>query len=193
MVWAWRSQPVALIPDEATSQVNGIDWESIFIHELAHVARRDHIAGLFADIAAALLFWNPLIWWTRRRLSRECEFACDDRVAASGKSPVEFAGALLALRREALLPRIPATSLTGSRSWLKARVRRLLQTGAPAPAPFGAAWVASAVLTTLALVIALALAQTRQGVRPEDSFAAPLSMPHNRTVAHTLEIQPVAR
>lgn len=184
MVWAWNSNPVALIPDEATCRVDGIDWESIFIHELAHVRRRDHLTGLFADIVAALLFWNPPVWWARRRLSRECEFACDDLVAVSGKSTLEFAGALLALRREALLPRIPATSLTGSRSWLKARVARLLQVSDRPPASFGLAWISGAVGVTCTVVIALALAQTRQGPRPEHSFAAPLPRVFDRTLAH---------
>jgi beta-lactamase regulating signal transducer with metallopeptidase domain len=181
MVWAWSRVPVALIPDDAGAQMDEVDWESIFIHELAHVARRDHLTGLFADVTAAVLFWNPAVWWCRRRLARQSEFACDDQVAMAGKSAVEFAGSLLALRREALLPRIPATSLTGGRSWLKARVQRLLRIKEAPTAHLGIGWICVATVLTLLVVMALALAQTRSGPRPENSFAAPIVFSASRT------------
>jgi beta-lactamase regulating signal transducer with metallopeptidase domain len=176
MVWAWSRTPVALIPDEATAQIDGVDWESIFIHELAHIARRDHVTGLFADVAAAVLFWNPAIWWARRQLARQSEFACDDRVAVVGRSPVEFASALLALRREALIPQIPATNLCGSRGWLKARVSRLVQITEQPSNSLGVGWSGSALLVAVTIVIALAFAQSRQGPKPETSFAPPLTL-----------------
>jgi beta-lactamase regulating signal transducer with metallopeptidase domain len=175
MIWAWGPNPVALIPDDAIDQTESTDWELIFIHELAHVRRRDHWAAVFADIAVALYFWNPVVWWARQRLSRESEFACDDCVANSGKSAVEFAQALLALRREALMPRIPAAYLAGSGSWLKARVNRLLQTNQQPAASFGRAWLTGALSVACTVVLALALVQTRQAPRPEDSFARPLT------------------
>jgi beta-lactamase regulating signal transducer with metallopeptidase domain len=175
MVWAFRSRPVVLIPDDAMAGMDGVDWEAIFIHELAHVQRLDHIAVLFTDLACALMFWNPVIWWARRRLARESEFACDDCVVVSGKSPADFAEALLALRRDALVPSIPATRLTGSRSWLKARVQRLLEVNDRSCSTVGTAWLTDALGVTVALVFALALAQGRHGQRPEDSFARPLA------------------
>jgi beta-lactamase regulating signal transducer with metallopeptidase domain len=179
MVWAWGRVPIALIAEETSSAMEGVDWESIFIHELAHVERRDHIAGLFADIGVALLWWNPAAWLLRRELVRQSEFVCDDRVASAGRSPIEFASSLLALRREALIPRIPATSLGGRRPWLKARVSRLVQLDELPSPTFGAAWTATALLVTAFMIAFLAFAQVRTAPRPEDSFAAPIVNPTN--------------
>ena len=174
MVWAWSPIPVVLINDDATLSEDGIVWESIFIHELAHLARRDHITGLIADLAAGVLFWNPAAWVCRRLLAKQSEFACDEQVARGGRSSVEFAGTLLALRREALIPRIPAPSLTGGRALLKDRVHRLLRS-AESPNPRSSSgWTCLAVLATLMLVIALALMQHRSATRPDVSFAPPI-------------------
>jgi beta-lactamase regulating signal transducer with metallopeptidase domain len=175
MVWAWGRIPVVLINDDAMLHEEGIAWESIFIHELAHLARRDHITGLLADLAAGVLFWNPAAWVCRRQLAKQSEFACDEQVARGGRSSVEFAGTLLALRREALIPRIPAPSLTGGRAWLKDRVHRLLRIAEPPNARSSAGWTCVAVVATLMVVIALALMQHRSATRPDDSFAPPIS------------------
>lgn len=166
MVWVWGATPVVLIPDEAASRSEGIDWEAVFVHELTHVARRDHLAGLFATAVAACLFWNPVVWWARRRLERASEYACDDRVAAE-KSPVDYALSLLALRREALIGEIPAPALTGRRNNLKARIRRLLEGGSRG-GQVGPWWVGAAMGFTALVVLALAVAQASPGPRPEE-------------------------
>ncbi len=181
MIWAWSRTPIALIPAEASARVANVDWESIFIHELAHVARRDHLIGLFADTAAALLFWNPAIWRTRREIARQSEFACDDYVAMVGKSPVEFASALVAMHRVALIPQISAINLAGHEAWLKARVQRLLKIAEPASDRTTSAWIVGAILITGTLVAGLALCQARLATPPENSFAPPLPELLHRT------------
>ena len=158
MAWGWGRAPVVLIPDEAAGRADGVDWVSVFVHELAHLGRRDHLAALFADVVAALLFWNPVVWLARRQLARASEFACDDRVVTAGKSPVDFAVTLLALRREALVPRVAAPALIGSRAGLKARVRRLLQVVDP-PARLGPVWAVAAIGVAVLLVAGLAVAR----------------------------------
>lgn len=175
MVWAWSRRPIALIGEESVSSPGDVDWKSIFIHELAHVERHDHVAALCADIAVALFWWNPLAWLLRRELDRQSEFACDDCVAAAGRSPVEYASSLLSLRREALIPRIPAPNLDGNRQWLKTRVSRLLQIDEPPAVRSGPVWSTAAFSLAVLMVMILALTQTRTMPRPENSFAAPLT------------------
>ncbi len=87
-------------PAEALDRGDGINWTAVFIHELAHLRRKDHWTSLFADEVAAVLFWNVRsMWVARRQLAWTSEFACDDSVVVAGRSPVELAHALLALRR----------------------------------------------------------------------------------------------
>ncbi len=175
MVWAWSRTPVALIPTDAVSGFGDVDWESIFIHELAHVVRRDHVSSLLADIVACVLFWNPAIWLVRRQLARQSEYVCDDCVAASGKSSVEFAATLLAVRRESLLPAIPVSNLEGGGAWLRTRIERLLApVYKPAVDP-GAAWTIGLLIFTTATVCVLAFAQPRHDARPDASFAGSLA------------------
>ena len=176
MVWAWSRSPVALIPKDVATDSKSIDWESIFIHELAHVARRDHVTSVLADVIVAVLFWNPAIWWVRRQLAKQCEYACDDCVAAADKSPVEFAATLLAVRREAAMLAIPATNLEGGRAWLRTRIERLLSLGEKPTIRSGRVWTGVVVIMTMLVVSALALAQTHRAPRPENSFACPLAV-----------------
>lgn len=59
----------------------GLDREaltSILTHEFAHVIRRDPLAQLGCQAATALLWWNPLLWRSLRRINLLREMACDD-------------------------------------------------------------------------------------------------------------------
>jgi beta-lactamase regulating signal transducer with metallopeptidase domain len=89
---------------------------SVLLHELAHVKRHDAMAQLLAQIACALHWFNPLVWFAAWRLGVECEQACDDLVLASGVRPSTYAGHLL----EAVTGLAP-TRWTGSSGLAMAR------------------------------------------------------------------------
>lgn len=85
--------PVLLLPMRANSWSDET-IKMVMLHELGHLQRRDLWASLAGQIACALHWFNPLVWILRKRLSHECEYACDAHVISSGANPGNYINAL---------------------------------------------------------------------------------------------------
>jgi hypothetical protein len=81
-----------------------------------------------AHLAAALYWFNPLIWLAVRRLRREREHACDDLVLNAGLRASEYAKHLLAITRSAHRPGISSVAAVAMarRSGMAGRIRAVL-------------------------------------------------------------------
>lgn len=53
--------------------------------------RRDNQSNLFQQLAKAVLFFHPAVWWLSRRLTIDREIACDDCVLSATRSPRDYA------------------------------------------------------------------------------------------------------
>jgi len=71
----------------------------VLAHELAHVARHDWPLQICAELARAIYWFHPLMWFAAARLRSESERACDDSVLNSGVDPSHYANQLLELAR----------------------------------------------------------------------------------------------
>lgn len=91
-------------------------------HERAHIARGDWAIHLATWVLHCALWFHPLMWVARRRLSTLAEQAADDAVLTSGHDPATYAAQLLQLGRRA-----PAGSLGFGGSPLGGRIRAILQ------------------------------------------------------------------
>ena len=156
-IWCWGRRPAILLP-EVVRGAEPVDWVGIFCHELAHWVRRDHLAGLAAELLTCLLPWHPLAWWARHRLGQLSELACDDRALSTGLEATDYAESLLGLvpRRRGTM----ALSAVSSRRGLIGRVRHILEVRQIDP-DVGPRW---AILSASAMVLAasaIALAQAR--------------------------------
>ncbi|MGJ8655670.1 MAG: M56 family metallopeptidase [Akkermansiaceae bacterium] len=85
--------PVLLLPSRA-SEWSGETLKMVMLHELGHVQRRDLWTSLAGQIACALHWFNPLVWMLRKRLTHECEYACDAHVISCGAHPGNYINAL---------------------------------------------------------------------------------------------------
>src|SRR5262249_45699246 len=67
MVWG-VSRPVLLVPEELLGRLSGSALETLLVHELAHLRRRDHWVRVLEFLALGLCWWNPLTWFARHQL-----------------------------------------------------------------------------------------------------------------------------
>ncbi|KAF0172204.1 MAG: peptidase M56 BlaR1, partial [Limisphaerales bacterium] len=92
----------------------------------AHLAARDPLWQLLADLVTAALWWHPLAWVARRQHRLAGELAADDASQALPDGPVVLAECLLTLGHEAADCPRAALGMAGFRSQLGRRVERLL-------------------------------------------------------------------
>jgi hypothetical protein len=64
------------------------------LHELCHIQRRDLWMASLAHLVCLLHWFNPAVWWLRRTLLSQCEYACDAHIIREGTNPREYAHAL---------------------------------------------------------------------------------------------------
>jgi beta-lactamase regulating signal transducer with metallopeptidase domain len=163
MAWGLRHHTV-LLPKSADK------WsperrEVVLMHELAHVQRGDCAAQLVSSAAAALHWFNPLVWVARRRQAAERELACDDAVLSSGATGADYAWHLLEIARASGRARSfsPAGVMMARKSQLEGRLLAVLDPGRDRSQVSGR-WSFGVVIATALLVLPLA------GLRP---WAAP--------------------
>ena len=90
--------PAVLLPQDSNS------WTEerrrfVLVHEMAHVKRFDALTQLIAQIAVAVFWFDPLVWFSAHQMRVEREHACDDYVLRDGTVPSLYAGELLEMVR----------------------------------------------------------------------------------------------
>jgi len=174
IIWCWTREPVLLVHARAATHPDGVDWVGIFCHELAHLKRRDHLSGLFAEILAALFPWHPLLWWTKARLAKLSEQACDDWVLAAGQSGVDYAETLLGLSAQRHMAFIP--TVVGKEKTMSTRIRRIIKDRCGDPR-IGAGWMAGVSLLAILAIVSVGFAQRRPAAQEERAIAIATEQP----------------
>jgi TonB family protein len=128
MPFTWGGlRPTIVLPESARS------WSEeqlsfVLGHELAHVSRCDYLTQIPAQVACALYWFNPLVWFAAFAMRRERERACDDVILSLDQRAVDYGEFLLVLARglrrsgDAWL----ASVATGQISQLEVRMKALL-------------------------------------------------------------------
>jgi beta-lactamase regulating signal transducer with metallopeptidase domain len=117
-------RPIILLPPSALIGLTPQQLEMVIAHELAHVARYDHILNLFQVVVETILFYHPAVWWLSRRIRDERELCCDDRAMALYDDRFAYASALAFL--ETQRSSAPLLGLAATGGSLLLRMRRLL-------------------------------------------------------------------
>ncbi len=98
-------KPLVVIPAWALQELSTAELNSILIHELAHLRRRDDWTNLAQQVLKALLFFHPAVWWIENKLALEREMACDDAVLADTVNPKAYAQCLVSIAEKSFLRR----------------------------------------------------------------------------------------
>jgi beta-lactamase regulating signal transducer with metallopeptidase domain len=88
-------KPVILVPLGMLAQLSPGQVESILIHELAHIRRRDYLFNLVQHLVDTVFFFNPALIWVSSLIRGERENCCDDIAIRETRSRRQFVEALV--------------------------------------------------------------------------------------------------
>ncbi|UCG47031.1 MAG: M56 family metallopeptidase [Phycisphaerales bacterium] len=74
-------RPVLLLPKEEMAEFSQEDVRHVLLHELAHIKRGDLWVHAVQMVLQVVYWFNPLLWFVRRRLQDLRELCCDATVA----------------------------------------------------------------------------------------------------------------
>lgn len=76
LLWA-VGKPRLLLPTDLLARLSEEQLDTLFVHELAHLRRRDPWVRVLEFVVLGLYWWHPVVWYARREL-REAEEQCCD-------------------------------------------------------------------------------------------------------------------
>lgn len=103
------------------------DLRSLVVrHEHEHQRARDTALLWIAELAIALMPWNPALWWQAQRLRLSVELDCDQRTMRADAASSTYARLLLLVsQRQSLAHRLP--SIASFDSHLHQRITAMLR------------------------------------------------------------------
>ena len=173
VAWGWGRPTVVLPPQSEAWDAERA--ESVLLHEMAHLRRRDAWTQGIAQAALALHWPNPLAWLAYRRFLTAREQACDDAVLRVGAAPTTYASHLVAAARELSPARwmLAAVSPLIGPDELETRVRAILD-GQRRRGPVGRGTTGAALVLAFVVVGSLAAFQPVTGQHPPATTGAGL-------------------
>jgi bla regulator protein blaR1 len=119
-----------VLPSGISDRLTGAQLQSVLLHELCHVRRRDNLTAALHMFVEALFWFHPLVWWIGARLVDERERACDEEVLRLGSDPQTYAESILKVCKFYLeSPVACASGVTGSK--LKKRIETIMRNRIP--------------------------------------------------------------
>jgi beta-lactamase regulating signal transducer with metallopeptidase domain len=121
----WR-RPLIILPADWRNWTDQ-ECRAVLAHEIAHIARRDFVTWIAAQIALVFHFYHPLVHWLAARLRLEQELAADAAAAqiTGGQSSYLTTLAGMALRQSDRPLAWPARTFLPTRGTFMRRIEML--------------------------------------------------------------------
>ena len=120
-------KPVILVPVGMLAQLPADQVETILLHELAHISRRDYLFNLAQNIVDTLFFFNPALLWVSSLIRTERENCCDDVAIRKSRSRRRLIEALVSFHEYQQSARGWSLGFAGEKNGLVKRVERIVR------------------------------------------------------------------
>jgi len=119
-------RPVIIVPAGMVTNLPFNQVETIMMHELSHLKRKDYLVNIMQLFIEGILFYHPTVWIISGLVRDEREHCCDDEVLRMTDNPVNYARALIHIAEYQHFSRlVPGATGTGKHH-LKFRINRIL-------------------------------------------------------------------
>ncbi|HBT92986.1 MAG TPA: hypothetical protein DEB23_01710, partial [Chitinophagaceae bacterium] len=126
ITFGWLT-PIVLLPIAICNQLTTKEMETILLHEIAHIIRKDYLVNIIISLNQTILFFNPFSILLNKEMSLQREIACDLIVIKNNPKKVEYMNALLKIAEHVNNRISNSASLTmgilGSQSELLKRIQ----------------------------------------------------------------------
>jgi len=119
-------KPVILLPLGLLTNIPVEQVETILLHELGHIRRRDYLVNFLQHFAEAIFFFNPGMRWISSLLRQEREACCDDIAIANSDQKRNYLNALVAFQEFSLSPAPYVMAISSKPNYLLNRVKRMI-------------------------------------------------------------------
>lgn len=165
----WR--PRLLLPPGFVARFTPHELRLVFLHELAHLQRRDIAVNWLLTLLQLVHWFNPLVWIAFHRMRTDSELACDAKALSVAEDGAQraYGQTIIKLLEGAAPPSVMpgVVGILEDRNQMKHRIRMIARFR-PTRGRAGLAGVAAVVLGWVCLTDAPA-------PKPEDGKAGPAS------------------
>jgi bla regulator protein BlaR1 len=174
-------RPTLLWPAGLSDRLNEVQIETIMIHEVEHVSRRDNLTCAIHALVEALFWFHPLVRWMSKKMTEERERACDEQVMQLDARPEAYAESILKVCGFCLEPPSPCVSGVSGAD-LKERILRIMTGRSGVALSVGRKVIlAAAFMLTLALPLGVGVlhgqAAGNAATSSEQSSSTPVELP----------------
>ncbi len=87
-------RPELILTRKLLEEFTSEELDLVLIHELFHIKHRDNLWAQLQVVILCLFWFHPLVWWLNRRITLECEKACDEAVIKYSGGKKSYASAI---------------------------------------------------------------------------------------------------